>query len=667
MGDEKYPAEDQKIRNHTYCFLQYGKSYFGALVALALVTASSTASASCLATNKAKCSAAINVGGLVGQTSYTAIPFVSSVYQISWGASPGLAPANLFWQSGTNFTNAQTMANARIAANALTQQGIVAASGAQRWEDTYEASLPASEFPGEPSWINDDRQSIINLPEFKAWASWEKAHASLFMVANDGGQVATEYRAWKGSWGHISPLMPLAQADWPAGVTNATYGDWYAYRWGQTAAKSGAYAIQLSDFSDSQPSQPSWLEGFNPQLTTAFASFIGKAIPGTTVAQKAAYINAHYAPQWNDFLSDGYVKFYKALATRLGSATGQTGLVIDQCGMWASARRFFGVDEQTMASTVGTANYICIWDDQTMQVGRSGESMIWGIGGMVLAAAREPDIRNGANLSADDAAFWQATATFWSDLTTAEQQERGLKELKRAWLETAWSQIATRQGTTRRAMAFMSRDYWDSGSIDATVAKLIQTIVPTKPFGFALYYSTAAERAIEAGVPASGDLNATYMNPDILMNFKNGGGAVNYYVATAGLASLQAASKPAAWLMLDGTLPATELAALKKIAPVLTSLSAAKSFANAPLAYSAGLTGTGFYDQNSRLIVTVTNQGAATISGKITLKTLAAGAYTATDLFTNATIRFTVASGTGSLPVAVARWDTRVFSIVRAS
>jgi hypothetical protein len=667
MGDDNYQAEDQKIRNHTYCALKVGKNYFGVLVALAFTIVASTASAGCLATNKTKCSAAINAGGLIGQTSYTILPFVSSVYQISWGASPGLAPANLFWQSGKNFTNAQTMANARIAADALTQRGIVAASGAQRWEDTYEASLPASEFPGEPGWINDDRQQIINQPEFKAWAAWEKAHQSLFMVGNDGGQVATEYRAWKGSWGHISPLMPLPKADWPAGVTNATYGDWYAYRWGQTAKLSGAYAIQLSDFSDSQPSQPSWLEGFNPQLTAAFAKFIGKAIPGTTIAQKAAYINAHYAPQWNDFLSNGYAKFYKALSTRLGVATGQPGLVIDQCGMWASARRFYGVDEQVMASTVGTANYMCIWDDQTMQVGRSGQSMIWGIGGMVLAAAREPDVRNGANLSADDDQFWQATAAFWPHLSVAEQHERGLKELKRAWLETAWSQVATRQGASRRAMSFMSRDYWDGGKLDATVTKLIRTIVPTKPFGFALYYSNAAEREVEATLPKSGDLSAAYMNPDILMNFKNRGGAVNYYVATAGLASLKAASKPAAWLVLDRAPPAAEMAALRKIAPVLTSLNAAKDFADAPLAYSAGLTGIGFYDQDNRLIVTATNQGTNTVNGKVTLKTLAAGTYVATDLFTGVTIRFTVGKAGGSMPVAVTRWDTRTFSIVRAS
>src|ERR1700761_9714037 len=114
----------------------------GVLAAVAVRMRTSAASAGCLATAKTKCSAAINADGLVGKTSYTAIPFVSSVYQISWGASPGLAPANLFWENGKNFTNATTMTNARIAAAALTEQGVVPASGAPRWEDTYEASLP---------------------------------------------------------------------------------------------------------------------------------------------------------------------------------------------------------------------------------------------------------------------------------------------------------------------------------------------------------------------------------------------------------------------------------------------------------------------------------------------------------------------------------------------
>jgi hypothetical protein len=657
-------VNSRKLSNHTYCVLRLTKSCLAAFAALAALSVASSATAACTAGTKKVCARTISNAGQTGLTSYSSLPFVSSVYQLSWGSSPSLSPGNLFWDKGTNFTNPITMANARIAAAALTAQGVVAASGSQRWEDTYEASQPSSPFPGEPGWINDDRQSLAGRSDFKAWATWQKAHENLFMVAADGGSTSPSFRPWKGSYGHISPMMPLPESDWPAGMKNATYGDWYAYRWGQTAKLSGAYAIQLSDFSDSQPGDPTFMEGFNPQIVAAFATSIGKAIPGTTIGQRANYINANLTPQWNDFMAAGYANFFKSLATQLGANTGQQGLVIDQCGMWPSVRRFYAIDQRKIASAVGPSQYICLWDDQTMQVGRSGQPMIWGIGAMVLGAAREPDIRNGANLSADDDAFWQATATFWKNLSPADQKERGLKEMKRAWLETAWSQIATREGGSRRAMAFMSRDYWDVGKIDGTVQRLMQTVVPTKPFGYALYYSTAAERQMEPAVAATGNLNGAYMNPDILMNFKQGGGAVNYYVSDAGLPNLTAAAKPAAWLVLDGTLSATELSKLKAVAPVLTSLAAAKSFANAPLTYSTRLTGIGFYDQSNRLIVTATNPAAASLNGKITLKGLPTGKYVATDLVTNAKVAFSVTTTGGSVPVTVARWDTRVFAIV---
>jgi len=299
-----------------------------------------------------------------------------------------------------------------------------------------------------------------------------------------------------------------------------------------------------------------------------------------------------------------------------------------------------------------------------MQMGRSGLPMIWGIGGMVLAAARDPDIRNGGNLSADDSAFWQAVSAFWGNLSYNDQHERGLKELKRNWLETAWSHIATRQGTVRRALAFMSRDYWDGGNLDPTVQRLIQTIVPTRPFGYAVYYSMTAERMKEAGVPQAG-INATYMHPDKLLAFKQGGGAVGYYVSNAALYSLQSAAKPAAWIVLD-PLPPDETAKLQSIAPVLTSLGAAVSYQNAPLSYSSGITGMGFYDQNNRLIVTVENPGSQGLNASVTLRNLPDGNYVATDLFTNSQTWFTVTNWKAQFPVTITRWDTRVFAITHA-
>jgi hypothetical protein len=448
-------------------------------------------------------------------------------------------------------------------------------------------------------------------------------------------------------------------------VQNANYGDWYAYRWGQTAARSGAYGIMLSDFSDSQPAWPSYQIGFNLQMINGFQAKLGKIIPGSTVPVRARYINLHYYPQWNDYLAQGYANFYAVLAGRL-AATGHQPLIIDQCGQWPSARRLQGTDGYIISHTMPSGEYICIWDDQTMQVGRSGKPMIWGIGGMVIAAAREPDIRNGGNLSADDPAFWQAAAQFWGNLSYADQHERGLKELRRAWLETAWSHIATSQGTVRRALAFMQRDYWDQGTIDPVVEHLARAIVPTRPFGYAVYYSMTGEREVEAKTPALGGANATYMNPDKLLAFKNGGGPVGYYVSNAALSSLTPAARPAAWVILDNRVPQVELDQLRKIAPVLTSLAAARSFAHAPLTYSTGVSGMGFYDQLGRLIVTVSNPGAQGLNSSVTFRTLPNGQYVAHELFSNAISRFAVVNGKGVLPVTITRWDTRVFVIARS-
>jgi hypothetical protein len=635
-------------------------------LAASMTLAPAAAHAGCLANQPSVCSATINADGQVGNTSYTSLPFVSSIYGQSWGSSPGLIYNNLFWQVGKNFTNANTMKAARQYADKLTGSGIVPASGAQRWEDTYEAARPASLFPNEPGWINNDRWSLnlLNLPEAQAWVQWQNAHANLFMMGADGGSEGADFRAWHGNWGHISPMMPLPASDWPPGMRNATYGDWFAYRWGQTAQQSGAYGIMLSDFTDSQPVAPSYLIGFNPELIDRFQSTIGQNIPGSSVPQRASYINAHFIAQWNDFLANGYSRFFGALASRLRDNTGHQALVIDQCGQWPSARRFQGIDAYIISHNIPAANYICLWEDQTMQLGRNGQPMIWGIGGMILAAAREPDIRNGGNLSADDDAFWQAVAHFWGNLSYNDQHERGLKELKRIWLETAWSHIATRQGTVRRALAFMSRDYWDGGKLDPTVQRLIQTIVPTRPFGYAVYYSMTAERMAEARVPYAG-VNATYMNPDKLLAFKQGGGAVGYYVSNAALYHLQSVARPAGWIVLD-TLPADEMAKLQSIAPVFTSLNAAMANPNAPLSYSAGVTGMGFWDQNNRLIVTVENPGNQGLNASVTLRGLANGNYVATDQFTNGQIWFTVTNGKAQIPVTITRWDTRVFIITHA-
>ena len=622
-----------------------------------------------LASGAAHCaepSPTINAQGEVGRTSYLTAPFISSVYGPSFGASPGLSPAMLFWEAGKHFTDPRAMADALASAAGLTARGIVPCGGAQRWQDTYEAAQPASLFTGEPGWVEEDRKGgdLPNQPEFRAWVAWQKDHEDLFMTASDGGSLGYDFRKWGASYGHISPGTPLPKADWPDGIKNATYGDWYAYRWAQTSAKSGAYGIMLSDFTDSQPHHPTRQADFNPKLIDSFENSIKRTIPGNSVAERAAYIDSHLFNAWTDFICRSYAQFFGRLAVEMTRRTGHDALVVDQCGGSPGERRMAGMDERIIARMMPGRNILCIWENQTMSPERSGRSMMFALGGVAIAAAREPDLRNGANLSSDDPRYWEAVRKFWPDLSPADRRERGDKELKREWLETCWAHIATRQGVTRRALAFVSRTYWDGGKVDPAVQSLIQTIVPVRPFGFAVYYSTEVERRMETKAPANGG-NGAYMPPEILMNFKNDGGVVNYYVSDAALPRLNAAARPAAWLVLDrpDLMPASELRKLKQIAPVLTSLDEARNFQGAPLAFSRGLTGSGFYDQDGRLIITASNGQSAELDGSMTLNGLSDGRYTATDLFSREKLSFAVAGRRVSVPIRVTRWDTRVFAI----
>lgn len=607
----------------------------------------------------------------VGNTSYISPPFSSEIYQQSWGASPGLLPTQLFWESTSFFNDASQLSDARGSAADLDDQGIVPHSGAQLWEDSYVNAFPKGTFKGAPSDIDGGDSS---LPESQAWTKWVQARTNLLDVAADGGSVPEAYRSWGGSWGHISPLTPLDAADWPTGITNATYGDWFARKWAQTSAKTGAYGILLSDFVDSQPHLSTQEHDFNPRIIALFEAKIGKTIPGSSVAAKADYINKNLMNQWTDFTAEGYGKFYAALVREIRASTGREPLVIDQSALWPSLFRMRANDPRLILDQVPSANIVFIWDTMTMSPERAGQSVVYSLGMAPLAAAREPRARIGANMHSDDDNYWDGINSHYSNLPADQRKERGLKELKRLWYEMMWSHIADRNGSVRRALAFAQRNYWDDGQMDASVMSAIRNVVPTRPFGYALYYSTNIERQVEAYLGQSGghESNA-YLNPDRIVDWKNTQRVpFDYFVSDAGLPSLKPEAAPAAWIVIDrkhpstgaDMLPADELAALSKIAPVLSSPSEVASLANKPISYSSGANGISFYDQNNRLVFTATNLNSSTNSVTVTFSRLPAGAHGVKDLITGESFALDIASnGTGSIVIPVTRWDTRALAI----
>lgn len=290
-------------------------------------------------------------------------------------------------------------------------------------------------------------------------------------------------------------------------------------------------------------------------------------------------------------------------------------------------------------------------------------------------------MRNGANLEADDTAYWTAIAKFYPTLDAPAQREIGLKLLKRLWLWSAWAHVADRHGTVRRALAYASRDYWDKGSLAALdpLTRLIQAIRPARPFGPALYYSVAAERAVEqqsAAQSGPGKSPHTALSPAELQAVIEGGVPLGYYVSDAALGRIArgGANAPSAWVVVGSMrqMPPSERAALAALAPIVSSPAAYDALPSQPIRLTGGLAGFAFIDQSGRLIVVVSNPDesprARARSGTLRLAGLEGTAARVTDLFGDASeTTIPVDSGAAIMPLSIERWDTRVFAIASAT
>jgi len=657
------------------------------LLALAMVGTSS---------NRAFCDGR-DEDGNVGATSYKTLPFANDVFQSSYGASPGLSPIVLYYQANSNswYYNVTNINNAAQAAQSLTNQNIIPSGGAQRWEDTYASAFPTGTYKNAPSWVQSDRDSndMGNHPEFAAWRDFITNHPQYWDLSSNGRPMpdSSDWNSWGGQWGHISPHVPLDSKDCPPDMTSCTYSDLFAYQWALPAAKTGAYGIMLSDFTDSQPGAATNYQDFNSRVMSAFATwensrypntYANNTIPGSTTYEQAKNLVAYNYLHWTDYMSVGYGKFFNALATRLKSATGHEALVVDQGGDSAYYRRLVGVDERIIKSYISPKNILVNWDSKIIQGDRQGPvsaSPVQKAAGFAIAAAREPSIRNGAVLEANDDSYTSAIAQFYPSLDSNTRTEIGNKLLKRIWLYAAWSHVANSSGQVRRSLALISRDYWDGGSLTAIdpLTTLIKTIYPTKPFGAAIYYSITIERLTEARINSQAGpstyFETDYVSPTDIATILNAGVGVNYYVGQDSLSKITTSSggAPSAWIVLDkhNYLSSNERTQLSAIAPIVSSAAAVASLSNQPLTFSNGLTGFGFYDQNSRLIVVVSNPStqtnASAISGTINLGQLANGTYKMQNLFTNASSQITVSNGTAKVPVSLSRWDTQAYVITK--
>ncbi|WP_156971014.1 hypothetical protein [Beijerinckia mobilis] len=594
------------------------------------------------------------------------------------------------------------MAAAQQASSDALSKGLIPYCGAQRWEDSVIASLPAgaviSDESNYPN-IASDRaagtpvaSTMDTDPAYVAWAKWIIANADKYcMKMYDGGTYPQSGRTDGYSAFHISMAMPLDAADVPSDLvltrTNDTtvyYGDVFAYWYGKAAALSGATGVALSDFTDGNPYTADWAD-FNPRIIARFATLYGYTISGSTIADQATWILQHAGSNWVDFHCTMYSYFFNALAAEIGRNTGLSALVIDQCGSWAQNRRLNGVDGRKIVRTMNSKYYFAGWDCKTIQSDRlglkAGQHPIRALAGPIIAAAREPYTRNGSNIEALDNTLTQGIKGNYPTMSDSDVSEFATKIVKQIWVSHLWAHICGYYRDFRRAICVVSRDYWDAGDISAitNLQTLVQDICPAKPFGPALYYSVTAERSLENTTLKNGPYEVQYLlDTDDFQTIMNSGKApIGYFISDAALSKGNLrngdAAAPSAFLIATHSdlIPSSELSALQAIAPVVTSVDALDALTGQPLKFTGGVCGFGFIAADGRLIIVARHpsaaQNATSITGTIVLNGLVNGSYTATELFTNSTVSVTVSGGTTTISITLSRWDTLVYALPAAA
>ena len=606
----------------------------------------------------------ISRGEPAADTSVKSPPFQTDAWDQSWGAGQELAPQLWFWEEVPAYQEKKETIN-RVAAE-HEAEGVVPTTGLQLWTNTFKESQPGGKFA--------DKEG------HEAWVKWIEARSELLGVNKNGDNFG---------WGYVSPLVPLDPKDFPEDFEGevAYYADWQAERLGRLAAFAGIDGFGFSDFFDSHP-HSGIANYFNARIIEDFESRMDITLSSGTLTEQADEIRSQHYQEWIDYFVDRWAYNWEALVREISEHTGEEPWLVNQTSFTpATMRRKGAVDARAIMEDVSPDNLLFLVQSiqgfmiKELPLPESIESVNIG-----LFAAREPEARYGQIITSSESRYWDTVDKLWSGLTEEAREELGWKRLKRTWLESGLTHVATRQGDVRRAAETWQRSYHDNGETKESWVNLLRDIEPTRPFGPAVYYSVPIERAVEKRAGAdSNQLTSSYLGEHLqpVTDIKEAGVPFNYYVSDAALNELQDDFQPSAWIVPDryqggeDILPETERAALEEIAPRLSE-EEAKTFDH-PLSFSTSqkgrtITGFGFYDQNDRLIVVASdriqfdesNSNLGSVKATINLD-LPEGKYTARELLTSQEMDFDVASGSGEFHATIGRWDTKVFAITPVS
>lgn len=549
----------------------------------------------------------------------------------------GTGPANWQWGKQLFWEHADTadLGSARRAANTLALSGVapvmsaVGWIGAVRWGDTTLDTSVAFQWR-DPAWV--------------AYTFWTYAHDSLTAIGPNGQYLASFDEPSNSLW--IPFNIPLDSQDCPNGMKRCTYGDFAADRIGRLCVRTNLAGLYAADFVDGLPGGILTQYSFHPRILEAFSDSTGISLPEGSVSAKADAILKQYMPEWADFWADAWGRFYADVAAHVRKAGRLQPLACAQTAWNVNERRLMAVDFRRYIRYMPGENWFFSaelqGDNMRAMKPLSTQTTLFG-----TYAAWEPDMPMGAKLNVVDNFLYDAMLIAGMDTAHAQAVQRS------QYLQAGFTHIATRAGNVRRAAQAFEYGYYDNlEQADALSTDFLLQHFPRRPHGPGFYYSQPQMRSYER------ELRPFYLieQADSLWNIAPFG----FYMTDASLDSLAPLARPTAWLVPSPSrLPDSERRKLSAIAPILDADSAAKT---SPIRATGKGRAWGFWDQDSALVVLVSNPDSVAITTTLSVSGLRSGDWAISYFGLADSLRIIAPqSGKTTVTMTIAPYDTRAY------
>lgn len=537
----------------------------------------------------------------------------------------------LFWEHAdtSNFPTDRRAGHMIAVSGVAPVMGAVGWIGAVRWGDTTLDTMTAFQWR-DPAWV--------------AYTFWTYAHDSLTPIGPDGQYLAAFDNPMNSLW--IPFTIPLDSQDCPKGMKACTYGDFAADRIGRLCARTNLAGIYAADFVDGLPGGILTQYSFHPRILKAFSDSTGIVLPDGPVSAKADAILKQYMPEWADFWADAWGRFYADIGTHVREAGRMQPLACAQTGWDVTERRLMAVDFRRYIRYMPSENWFFSvemqGDNMRAMKALPTQTTLFG-----TYTSWEPDMPMGAKINVVDAYLLQAMQLASMDTAhiVAEQRTQ--------YLMTGFTHIATRSGTVRRAaQAFEYGYFGNQEQADAMSTAFLLEHFPRHPYGPALYFSKEQVRSYERELKPM----LLIQQADSIWNTAPFG----YYVTDAALENLKTESRPTAWLVPSPSrLPDAERRKLSTLAPILSADSAAKT---SPIRATGKGRAWGFWDQDSALVVLVSNPDSIATTTTVSIAGLESGDWKISYFgIADSSRLLRPLSGKTSVTMTIAPYDTRAY------